>query len=975
MEKPHYVAFISYRHSDNREAGRCWATWLHRALETYAVPPDLIGTANLRGEPIPKRIYPVFRDEEEFAAEAALGPAICDALERSKTLIVLCSPRSVQSSYVAAEIRHFKSLGRSDHIVPALLDGEPGDPAREAFPEPLREKLAADGNASVEPLAADFRLEDASQGYTDASFYAQHLRTLPGLSSAERTHLVSAYREKSHLAFLKLVAAVLAVPLATLTRRDQVYQLTLARKRARVFRAVAAALSVLLAIAVLTGLYANRKRIEAVKARNSANDLVAFMLTDLHDQLSETGRLDVLSSAVEKVDAHLASNPVPPDLVADLRLQQARILFGQGRLEEAVSRVKHSLEELPADATSKAHRARLHAFLGDVLAWEQHQNEAARQECLTALGLFDPGDTDLAAVEALARTQVALGDILRDDQQVENALKAYEAAWTYAAGHSPQLDAIQVLALQHHAEVCHLNNKPADAANSVEKAITIAQKHLDQVSNSHPWLAALAETLVLRSAMERYSGRLTRSLESLRKAEECAEQTATPGQLHRQFLLAGIRSQIAAHPSPTLTQPQRAALFDGALHTQRALLREAPNNRDWAAKLASSLRDHASFQLGLGDLFQDESFQKQAVTDLVEAEALLRPVNLPGTLRERVETLLSLASIMPPEERKPGIMKAETLLAELPKDDVETLLLNAQLALLSAEGNESLLKAHNLILQAWEKAVGVRKTSLADHLAASYERLAALAASKKDLAGYREQSAKALDLRRHLLIPGADQPDQRESLALALNNHARSLRDLGSIDQSRATYQESAALFQNLTHEYPNHAPPLRELALAQYQLGKIAWGAQEGDKALALYKEAFATFQQFLQKAALEQPQPPVPMGAANLTTLAAIVGREVETAAALGRQDWVAAAWTRLVKVTDALPADRLSDTEAVEVANLRGHALHSAYHAFLKLETVPAGQAAELRTILVEMARSNPEVAGSEEFIALQKRLGSG
>lgn len=73
MDKPSYQAFISYRHADNRESGRCWASWLHRALETYRVPPELVGTTNLRGGPIPERIYPVFRDEEEFLAEAALA--------------------------------------------------------------------------------------------------------------------------------------------------------------------------------------------------------------------------------------------------------------------------------------------------------------------------------------------------------------------------------------------------------------------------------------------------------------------------------------------------------------------------------------------------------------------------------------------------------------------------------------------------------------------------------------------------------------------------------------------------------------------------------------------------------------------------------------------------------------------------------------------------------------------------------------
>lgn len=73
MHTRRYTAFISYRHADNTQEGRRWAEWLHRALERYIVTPDLIGTLNLRGEPI--------RDEDEFPANADLASGIRTALE------------------------------------------------------------------------------------------------------------------------------------------------------------------------------------------------------------------------------------------------------------------------------------------------------------------------------------------------------------------------------------------------------------------------------------------------------------------------------------------------------------------------------------------------------------------------------------------------------------------------------------------------------------------------------------------------------------------------------------------------------------------------------------------------------------------------------------------------------------------------------------------------------------------------------
>jgi MTH538 TIR-like domain (DUF1863) len=102
-----YVVFISYRHHDNKEPGREWASWLHRALETYEVPSDLVGTPNLRGEPIPASLYPVFRDEEELPADADLTATIRAALRNSRLMVVLCSPRAAKSRFVREEIRFF----------------------------------------------------------------------------------------------------------------------------------------------------------------------------------------------------------------------------------------------------------------------------------------------------------------------------------------------------------------------------------------------------------------------------------------------------------------------------------------------------------------------------------------------------------------------------------------------------------------------------------------------------------------------------------------------------------------------------------------------------------------------------------------------------------------------------------------------------------------------------------------------------
>ncbi len=144
-EPGHYWAFISYSHADRR-----WAEWLQRSLETYAIPKALVGKHSTLG-PIPKRLFPIFRDEAELSSAPSLGSTIDSALRGSRTLVVVCSPAARTSTWVDREIEDFAKLGRADRIFALLVDREPD----EAFPQQL---IAACGD----PLAADVRAGTAA---------------------------------------------------------------------------------------------------------------------------------------------------------------------------------------------------------------------------------------------------------------------------------------------------------------------------------------------------------------------------------------------------------------------------------------------------------------------------------------------------------------------------------------------------------------------------------------------------------------------------------------------------------------------------------------------------------------------------------------------------------------------------------------------------------------------------------------------
>ena len=147
-----FVAFISYRHV---LPDLVHAKWLQSALESYRVPRSLV---RLHG--IARRLGRVFTDEEELAASSNLSAAIEEALRASRYLIVVCSPRTVGSQWVNAEVEFFRKLGRSDRILTLLIEGEPNA----SFPPALREVRRIVEASSVislaqltEPLAADLR--------------------------------------------------------------------------------------------------------------------------------------------------------------------------------------------------------------------------------------------------------------------------------------------------------------------------------------------------------------------------------------------------------------------------------------------------------------------------------------------------------------------------------------------------------------------------------------------------------------------------------------------------------------------------------------------------------------------------------------------------------------------------------------------------------------------------------------------------
>jgi tetratricopeptide (TPR) repeat protein len=389
-----YRAFISYSHSDEK-----WARWLHRGLETYRMPKQLVGATTEFG-PVPERFAPVFRDRDELATATNLGSTLIAALEQSACQIVICSRKAAKSRWVNEEILTFKRLGKAHRIFSLIVDGEPGASASadprlaelECFPDALIYRLGEDGNLTSErgePIAADVR----------------------------------PHKDRKSDALLKLLAGMLAIGLDELKRRE-------ARRRQRRMIALVAAsvtgmviTSALATAAWLARNEAQRQRGIAVKEAETARQTTRFMvdLFKVSDPSEARGNSitarEILDKGLARIETDLEGQPA---IQATLMDTMGTVYTGLGLVSESIPLMRQALERrkaLPGGDTAVA-IAETQSHLGEALTLNSDYEEAARilREAFevqrTALGPWNP---------EVAKTLTLLADVMAATAQYVEA--------------------------------------------------------------------------------------------------------------------------------------------------------------------------------------------------------------------------------------------------------------------------------------------------------------------------------------------------------------------------------------------------------------------------------------------------------------------------------------------------------------------------------------------------------------------------
>ena len=306
----------------------------------------------------PGRLFPVFRDREELPASADLSGRVNEALAASRYLVVLCSPEAAKSRWVNEEIQFFKKLGREDRVFALIVGGEPhsSDVSKECFPEAIGYRVSTDGPIApvrAEPIAADAR--EGKDGKLNAK-----LKLLAGLLDVNFDSL----RQREHERRRRLLAVITssALVLAAIMSGVAGYAIVQEREAAKQRQ---------LALA---------QEHRANTARQSAEEILNYLLNQLSAKLEPIGHLDIVEDVQKQVETYyknLGFNDRDPKAAsnwATLLQQEGDRLLAQGDLNGAKAKYQEKLgialklvEQAPGEFAWERSLSVAYESLGDVL--------------------------------------------------------------------------------------------------------------------------------------------------------------------------------------------------------------------------------------------------------------------------------------------------------------------------------------------------------------------------------------------------------------------------------------------------------------------------------------------------------------------------------------------------------------------------------------------------------------------------------
>ena len=554
---PRYRAFLSYSHTDEQ-----WASWLHRELEGYRIPRKLVGRDSPLG-PIPRKLFPVFRDREELPTAQALSSEIERALGNSDSLIVICSPAAVRSTWVNEEIRRYKAQGHADRVFCLIVDGEPGDSERECFPEAIRYQVDAAGQIGdqpAEPIAADLR--PGKDGKADAKLKLIAGLLGIGLNELKQRELAARNRRLTAISSVAVGVAVVTVGLAVLA--------TQARNEAQAQRRI------------------------AETRQQQAEGLIQFMLGDLREKLEPIGKLDVLGAVGEQAMAYFGR--VDPASLSDTELaaratalrQIGDISLRRGQLKPAAAAFQ---EALALDSAAIARRP------DDEQAWFN----VSQSEFYVGYHHYVAGELD-RAMPWFERYVHSANELLAlNPTKLAWRQEAVSAATNIGVMHIQQSNWMAAEKALKEAERRQLNI--ADSSGDPREALAI----LGDIRSWH------AEALIATGQIEQA---IHLQLGHVRLLRELQARYVDDANLHYRLVTA-LQQYTQTVFEESLGSPERAVL-DEVVDRSGQLIRLDPSNQEWRDAASVARIDRAKASIG------QRGARASAAEDLTQALNLTR---------------------------------------------------------------------------------------------------------------------------------------------------------------------------------------------------------------------------------------------------------------------------------------------------------------------------------------------------------------
>lgn len=749
-----YWAFISYSHAD-----KAWGDWLHRALETYRVPKHLVGKVGTFGA-VPRRLYPIFRDREELSVASSLGTKIQGVLQQSRSLIVICSPRSAASLWVNEEIKYFKGLNREDRVLALIVDGEPNatdgkagfSPDQECFPNALRYRFGKNGELSVEraePIAGDAR--KGKDGKLNAK--------------------------------LKLIAGLIGVEYDALKQREQ--------ERRRRYLMGLTALACMVAL-VMTGLavFALQAEREAQKqsraantARDQADGLINFMLTDLRDKLQPIGRLNILGDVADKAKVYL--DGLPKEQMNSARLRQRALMLSnlgyvlqeRGKLPEALDVYRESLqvnqglaERDPTNTAIQADIANGYRLLGKALY--------DRGKLEEAMDAFQPG---LKISDRLVK------------QDPTNREWRYDLAGIY--------DGV--------GSIFDAQNKLQDALEAHQTTVNLLQRLVEEDKSRTAWQRNLSVAYNRLGDLFFNRGNLQESLDAFQQSLRISKALIEEDHLNKgwQYDFSVSNERIGDVLKAQGKLPESLEAYESSLNIRQELVKQDSADTSWQRNLSIAYND-------VGDV--------------------LKVQNKLGEALDAYQHALTICQQLVERDKSNGGWQSDLSWCYNKVGDV----LAAQSKM--PEAIDVFERA--LAINQWLVEQDKTNTDWQTDLAASYEKLGDTALAQGKPAEAFDKYQVSLGIRRNLAAQDKTNTSSQADLAASHQKTGDALKAEGNLEGAAAEYESSLSIRRALADQDKSNTDWQHDLIVSLCKLAS-AKGLTEGSdnlsKAKALLQEA----------------------------------------------------------------------------------------------------------------------------------------